>query len=310
MVVQLSILVGNVSELLGLGFTHIEVHQSIDQANSYQEITGPAASAAVLDSTPALTTFRMGNRLLKLKVNGGAEQSISFSNLIQFWTPAQVVARINEVVAGLASVSGTSVRLSSSSTGRSSSIEVTYCDAEDLGWAGGHIVFGRAVRIPLSSGTLIYTFPDVAGKVDDRYKWRFSANGANPISEFSEVVQGSLQPVINSGSLSVALAQFYSQDGQPKRTRVLIAIDSAPQNVGGIFVGGGQTITVDSDDKGFFQATLLRGARVKVAVENSSFVREFVVPNQPSFQLFDVMATATDPYSVQTVPPLLIRRSL
>ncbi len=310
MVVQLPILVGNVAELMNLGYTHIEVHQSIDQANSFQEVTSPAATPATLSSNTALTTFAMGGRLIKLRVNGGAEQSIQFSSLIANWTPSQVANRINEVFAGLASAVGFSVVLTSSTTGRASSIEVSYSDETDLGWVSGQITFGNAARIPLVLGTLLYEFVDVSGKIDDRYKWRFSANGSNPISDFSPQVSGTLQPLVSQALLSVALARFYSQDGQPKKTRVLIAVDSTPQNIGGVFVGGGQPVTVDSDDLGFFQATLIRGARVKVAIEDSTYVREFVVPNAASFQLLEVMATATDPFTVQTVPPLLIRRSL
>lgn len=310
MVVQISILVGNVVELLGLGYTHVEVHQSIDQGNSFQEVTGPAASAAILTATAPLTTYNMGGKLLKLKVNGGAEQSITFSSLLPQWTATQVMNRINEVIASLASVVSGTVRLTSPTTGRGSSIEITYSDAADLGWAAGQVVYGLAARIPLIGGTLLYLFPDVAGRNDDRYKWRFSAAGVNPISDFSAVVQGQTQPLISAGNLSVALAQFYRPDGRPQKTRVLIAVDSVPQNIAGTFVDGNQPITVDSDDLGFFQATLLRGAKVRVAVEGSAYVREFVVPNAASFQLLDVMASATDPFTVQTVPPLLIRRSL
>lgn len=309
MVVQLTILVGNVDDLIGLGYSRIEIHQSIDEGNSYQEVTAAAAQAAVLDSLPAQTTFQMGGKLLKLKVDGGTEQSISFSSLIPFWTATQVANRINEVIGALASVvTTTTVRLTSPTLGRASSIEVTYCDAEDLFSVG--IVYGRAERPTLVSGTLLYTFPDVAGKGTDRYKWRFSANGSNPFSDFSAVVSGSKQPTIPAGSLSVATAQFYDQGGQPIKTRILVGMDSTPQVHGGAFVSRGSSMVVDSDDAGFLQVTLVRGIRCRVAIEGSSYIREFVVPNTPSFDLLTVMATANDPFTVQQVPPSLIRRSI
>lgn len=310
MVVQLSILVGNADDLIGLGYTRIEIHQSIDLGNSYQEVTAPTVQSAILDSLDANTLFQMGGRLLKLKIDGGAEQSIDFSTLLDLWSITQVINRINEVVPSLASANGAKVRLTSPTTGRTSSIEITYSDAADLGWSDFPIVYGKAARIPLVGGTFIYSFPDQAGTGDDRYKWRFSADGVNPISDFSSVVSGQAAPLIGPSNLSVGTAHFYDQSGQPSKTRILVAIDSVPQNVASVFVGKSQALIVDSDDNGFLQVTLIRGAKVRIGIEGTAYVREFVVPNTTSFDLLSVMATATDPFTVQTVPPLLIRRSI
>lgn len=309
MVVQLSILVGNVSDLIGLGYTRIEIFQSIDQGNSYQEVTASAVQAAVLDSLSG-NFFQMGGRLLKLRVNGGPEQSISFSSLIQYWTPTQVANRINEVITSLATVVGTSVRLTSPTTGRASSIEVTYNDASDLGWTTGQVTYGKAARIALIGGVLLYSFTDQAGRVDDRYKWRFSANGVNPISDFSPVVSGQVAPLVDPSLLSVATARFFDETGQPRKVRLIVGVDSAPQSVGSVFVGRDQPLLVDSGDDGYLQFSLVRGAKVRVAIEGTAYIREFTVPNSTTFDLLTVMASATDPFTVQTVPPLLNRRSL
>lgn len=310
MVVQLAILVGNVADLISLGYTRIEVHQSIDQGNTYQEITASALAAAILDSLPANTTFRMGGKLLKLKLNGGAELSITFSTLIDFWTTTQVVARINEVSPALASVGvGGKVRLTSGTLGRISSIEITYNDSNDLGWSAG-IVYGKSARPTLAGGTLSYLFPDVAGSATHLYKWRYSANGVSPISGFSGVVSNQSAPGIAAGDMSVGTAKFYGADGRPKKTRILVATDSIPQSVLGVFIVRDQPIVVDSDDDGFLQLTAIRGAKVRVAIEGTSYVREFVVPNTPAFDLLTVMATVTDPFTVQVPSPVLSRRTI
>lgn len=310
MVVQLSILVGNVADLLSLGYTSIEVHQSKDDSNSFQEVTAPAISPAVLDSLPANTTFRMGGKLLKLKIDGGAEVAVSFSTVVEFWTTAQVVNRINEVIPALASIGPDAVvRLTSATVGRVSSIEIVYNDATDLGWIAG-VVYGKSARILLVAGTFSYLFPDVAGIASDRYKWRYSANGSNPISPFSETVSDQSAPSISVGNLSVGTAKFYGADGKPKKTRILVATDSVPQGLVGVFVVRDQPIIVDSDDDGFLQLTVIRGATIRVAIEGTSYIREFVVPDATAFDLLTVMATATDPFTIQTTPPLLSRRSI
>ena len=310
MVVQLSILVGNIADLLGLGYTRIEVWQSTDEGNSFQEVTASAAAPATLASADALTTFQMGGRLLKLSVNGAPEVSILFSNLVPLWTPSQVAAQINTVVPGLASVSGSKVVLTSPTTGRASSIEVTYNDATDLGWVGGQKVYGLAVRPTLVSNTYLYSFSDVAGSSDDRYKWRFSANGVNPVSEFSAEVSGETAALLDPSLLSVGTAKFFDSTGHGQKTTILVAVDSVPQSISGGFMQQAQPISVDSDDNGFLVFTAIRNSVIKVAIEGSAYIREFTVPDAATFDLLTVMAAAPDQFTVQTVPPLLTRRSI
>jgi hypothetical protein len=310
MVVQLSILVGNVADLLALGYTRIEVWQSRDDGNLYEEITAGAAQAARLESVEASNSFRLGGKLLKLSVDGAAEQSISFSALTEYWSPTQVANRINEVIPGLASVSGSKVVLTSPTTGRTSSIRVTYSDGIDLGWTDQPEVLGKDVRITLVGGTLSYTYTDLAGRDSYRYKWRFSGNGAAPISDFSEYVLGSAPPVLPSNQLSVCTVSFVGLDGRPQKRRVIVASLQDPSSISGKMVFDRTPKVFDSDDSGYLQFTLVRGLKVRVAIEGTSFVREFTVPNAASFDLLQAMTDAPDPYSVQTSPPFLIRRSI
>lgn len=310
MVVQLPIVVGNVDALIGLGYTHIEVYQSVDQGNKYNEITSSAAEAAVLLSSPANTTFRMGGRLLKVQVNGGAIQEVSFNTVVEYWTPTQVANRINEIIPGLASVyGGTMVKLTSPTTGRASNILVVYSDAADLGWTGGLSSVGLAARIPLVSGTRVYTFSDVAGRSTDRYKWCFSANGQNPISELSDPVFGSAAPLASPSDLSIGTAVFVGLDGVAQKTKVIVGQPDSVQGIASRFVGGGIK-TFESDENGFLQMPLIRGSKVRVAIEGTLYVREFTVPDAASFDLLTVMAAAPDPFDVQVPAPLLNRRSV
>ncbi len=309
MVAQITIPAANVEDLLDLGFTRIEIWRSTDLGNLYSEITAASAQAAVLDSAVASTTYRMGGKLLKLKVSGGSERSISFSSVLDYWTPAQVVARINEVVASLASVVAGAVRLTAPTTGRASSILITYNDAADLGLAAGTLALGLAARPSLVSGTFVYVFSDVAGGSTDRYKWRFSANGADPVSEFSLRVLGELPPV-SSDLLSIATATFLGIDGRPQRRTAVFASQGSPQSIAGYFAGSAVPLTAMADEQGFLQVPLLRGARIRVGIEGTAFVRELTVPDDDTFDLLTAMAAAPDPFTVQEPLPFLIRSSL
>lgn len=309
MLVQVTIPVANVSALLNAGFTHIEVWESTDQGNLYHEVTASAPGAAVLTSLPGLTTFFMSGKLLKVKVDGGAEQSITFSTVVPYWTPTQVANRINEVVTDLASVSGQSVILTSPTTGRASTLEITYNDARDLGLGAGSFAVGVAGRVLLLSDTFVYIFTDPSGSQDYRYKWRFSANGVSPISDFSIRVLGS-EPPVDPDLVSIATATFLTMDGRPKQASIVIVSDGAPSLLGGFVVGSDQPLIVTADESGFLQVTLLRSTTVRVAIEGTAFVREIVVPDEDTFDLLSALSTAPDPFTVQTTLPYLIRRTL
>jgi hypothetical protein len=309
MIVQLSITVANVNALLLLSYTRIEIWASTDQGNSYQEVTSSVAGPAVLVSSSPQTTFNMSGKLLSLSINGAAEVSIPFASSPVQWTSAQVVNRINEVVPGLASLDGTKVKMTSPTTGRVSSLKVTYNDASELGLPAGTLVFGTDARPTLTMGQLIYTYTDVAGRSDNRYKWRFSLNGANPISEFSERVFGSAPP-LSGIPVSVGTALFVGLDGKPQKRRIVVVSDRPPASISGAAVGNELPLIVDSDDSGFLQVPLVQGAVVRVAIEGTAYVREFTVPATDSFDLLSVMASAPDPFTIQVPAPFLIRRNL
>ena len=307
MVVQLSILVGNVDDLLDLGFTHVEVWDSEDEGNSFQEITAETAVGPVLVSALPLNNFRLGGKLLRLVIDETAELSIPFSSVTELWTASQVANRINEVQAGLASVVGGKVQVAPPLAGRQYSIRVSYCDGIDLGWTAGMMVRGKDARIELQTGVFVYPYTDLAGRNSYRYKWRFSANGAPPVSEFSSVVYGKEPSSVASGNTSVATARFVGMDGKPLKHKLIISQVSLPQSVSGLFVSSPVPQVVESDDSGFLQLTLVRGTKVRAAIEGTSFVREFTVPNAASFNILQAMSDAPDGFGVQSPLPFLIR---
>lgn len=310
MLVSLPIVVGNVTQLTGLGYTTIQVFCSTDLGNSFQEITASLATAAKMISLPAANTFRMGGKLLKLVFDGGTESSIYFDPLIQYWTPTQVANRINEVAIGHATVSSGSIVLASFTTGRTSNITVTYNDATDLGWSSGDFDIGEDIRISLVNGTYFYPYVDQAGVSQNQYKWRFTNNAVTKFTDFSPTVSGDAVSLISSGNLSLATATFVDVQGFPAQRTVIIApADGTPQSVNGYALGEVATKTFVSDSTGFLAVPLVRGTKLRVAIEGTTLVREIVVPNATQFDLLSVMATAPDAFTIQTAPSLLTRRN-
>lgn len=310
MISQVPIQVANAAALVGLGFTRIEVWHSGDSGASFQEITAHAVGPAILSSLPAKNTFNMGGHELRFILDGGTEKVVDFAPFNTQWTPAQVADQINTVVAGLASVFGKTVVLTGSTNGRVASILITYNDATDLGWVAGQEVRGVDVRPTLSGGTLYYLYTDLGGDPTDLYKWRFSADGVNPVSAFSSFVNGNSPPLTNN--TIYATATFLDLNGLPAQRTIVIVSDSSPDRIGGYVVGSELPLVVTADANGFLAVPLVVGATVRVAIEGTAFVREFVVPGTAgsSFDLLAVMATAPDPFTIQVPPPFLTRRSI
>lgn len=308
MSVQFSITVANVATLVTQGFTTVEIWASTDQGNSFQEITTASIRAATLTSLPATTLFDMnGGTLLKLRINGAPEVSINFSGTpVRYWTPVQVMNRINTVVSGLASTEGTSVTITSPTTGRVSSLLVTYNDAFDLGLATGSSSLGSDTRISLNNTIKIYTYTDLAGVSTYLYKWRFSANGVNPVSEYSTTVLGKSVPF--TIPVSIGTATFVGIDGRPQVRTVIIGVDNIPFMTNGMSIGNDLVQTFTSDVNGYVQIPLVQGSKIKVALEGTSYVREIMVPTTTSFDLMAAMATAEDPFTIQVPVPYLTRR--
>ena len=310
MIVQFPILVANATSLVSLGFSRIEVWSSQDHGGTYTEVTSSSATPATLNSSPASTLFRMGGRSISVSVNGGISQSVIFSDVLDYWNATQVAGRINEVIAGLASVTNTNiVTLTSPTTGRASTLQITYNDSDDLGLPTGMSAVGNAIRPTLNSNILVYGFSDVAGNSGDYYKWRFSANGSSPISEYSDRIIASQTPT-SPVPTSIGISQFLSLDGKPQKRSIIIVSDMVPTGLNGYTIGNELPLVVGSDDFGLLQVTLVCGVKVRAAIEGTAFVREFTVPSTPSFDILQVMASVPDPYSVQTTPPFLVRRSI
>jgi len=156
--------------------------------------------------------------------------------------------------------------------------------------------------------SFVYPYSDLAGFSNIRYKWRFSAAGVNPVSPFSERVMGELE-VQGILPVSIGVARFVGPDGKPTRGTILVYMPGAPETIGGVAVGGLQ-FSCTADAAGLVQVSLVKGATVRVAIEGSAMVREFVVPNSDSFNLLTAMTSAPDPFTVQVTVPMLTRRSL
>jgi hypothetical protein len=306
-----SVVAGNVSSLLDLGYKTVEIWESHDDSATWTEITSSQSSPATLLSIAGSGHYKTSGKSIYFKINGGQELLVAFANGPQFISAAQLIAAINAVAPGFASLLGSDqrVRLATEATGRASSIEILYCDIPELGFAIGK-TFGRDARLELIDTVSIYNFYDAAGLNYSRYKWRFSDDGAAPLSQFSKYLVAKPQALLDPTALSVGVARFVGPDGTPTKRRLVIVMEDAPKRVGPYSSGNSEPLIVESDDMGFLQVPLVKGLHLKVALEGTSLIQDLVVPDAPTFDFFDSMTESPSRTTIQAPAPLLTRRSL
>lgn len=163
----------------------------------------------------------------------------------------------------------------------------------------------------LVPGVYSYHYYDSAPSSISRYRWRYSNGGVAPFSAFSQWVTGTQPSRLAPDKLSVAYATFIGLDGRAERAKLIVSLkDGAPAVVSGMVVAPRTTQVYEADDNGFIEVVLVRGSKVVVGIENTGFVREFTVPDSPSFDILSVMSTIPDQFSVQVPLPMLNRRSI
>jgi hypothetical protein len=324
LVSEITIPAGNVDVLWSLGYRTIEVWKSTDFGNSFTEITSGGASSAHLHSSPPNTKYYLKSAVIAFLVDGAQTPDIVFAREDNYYSAAQVVAVINAVYPGLSFVGDAGeVVVTSSTVGRTSSIQLTKSvGAAQLGFSPERVV-GADPRIDLVSGQPIYFFYDVdpaelhshedglsTPKEAIRYKWRYSANGQLPFSNFSSsTFDNQTRLGIDPSELSVGVALFVSPNGRAQKKAVLVSASST-QKIGNVVLAPDVTLSVESDSSGFCQIPLIRGSKVTIAIEGTNIVREITVPDTSVFDLLDAIASAPDQFAVQSPVPLLTRRSL
>jgi hypothetical protein len=264
------------------------------------------------------------NVVIGFKVDNNYTPDISFENGPEYYTAAEAAARINMTVPNLAYVGSLGeLAVASSTLGRGSSIQLTKSVmAATLGFSTGRVV-GTDPRIPLVGGQPLYVFYDTdpielhshedglsVPKAAVRYKWRYSANGGLPFSNFSEATQDSQTRLgVDPSTLSIGVAVFVAPNGRAQKRTVLVSASSV-QKIGNVILSPDVTLTVESDDAGFCQIPLVRGMKVTMAIEGTTLVRELTVPDTQVFDIIDALTSAPNQFTVQAPVPLLTRRSL
>jgi hypothetical protein len=231
----------------------------------------------------------------------------SFTNPVPL---GQVIQRINDIFDlgysyTIASEEGNSGKLSLSSpvTGHSSRIEIiggTGVTALGL-TVGAH--YGSGFHPVLMKNVFEYTFTDLWGDVSYWYKIDYYNSDTGVVGDESDPVQGESTRILPIGQVSLCKVSMINIAGQPTPDMEFRFYLLPPYNLID-FTGGthtvffGQYAEMVTDGLGYGEIYLVRGVKVRVVTRGSWFIRDFTVPNQDEFWLFDISADAPDAFSI------------
>lgn len=304
--ITLNIHVDRIDEVISV-YDVIEVWRSTSgEGGPYTEITdadGP--KAAQVDGANS-GGFNLDGEDLEITVDG-AVKTVSFSGTDPL-SLQSVIDQINAVVSDLASEVPTDtdqLRLTSPTKGTGSTLEVTAgTAATELGLSTNKAV-GKAARIELFETTRNYQFLDLDGDNAYFYKTRFSNNFSQSASSFSDPRQGSAGVVAPQSELVTATAKMVNGAGEPIVGRSLRFFLQAAYNVDTTTYyavpGKDSEVSATTDESGVATIDLLKGAKYRVVLEGTGYIREFTAPDS-DFDLFSVVGSSPDPFDIAQAP--------
>lgn len=319
-VIELEINVEGI-EQVSILYDRLEIFRSPDQDGDptpFSSITALESTQARIDGT-VHGPWNLNGLSMGIVVDGAPAVSVSFSGTDPFTLPS-VRDIINNTFASLSSplasevpIDTNKVRLTSPSFGTQSVLQVTGAAAVTLGLSTDRID-GKSASPLLSVNTEIYTFNDFDGQPTYWYKSRYLNSETGAISNFSTPFLGSGGAPLPSTLLSTGKIAISDVTGSPIKGRRIIFVPTSAQVIAD---GGGNNygvlpsvdrIVVVTDDNGRALVSLVKGQRVKVFIEGTTFQREFVVPTS-DFDILTVASVQPDPLSIVVAPPLAIRVS-
>lgn len=308
-IIKLKIYVGNLANVMGL-FDKIQVWRSetgID--GSYFEITGGSEAGATLVGL-ATGPFTLNGLDIKYKLDGGDEQTYTFVSTDPIGID-DVIDQLNTELTGLtASEDVGALRLTSDTLGTASILEITGGTAlTELGLAVDKD-YGTDERITLQGSVTEYEYDDLSGDPDNYYKVRYYDSGAGGLSSFGDPVKGDIGSIVSPSDLVKGYGTVAKLDGKPETGRLVVFYNvyMPPLTVGDIGVVG-REISVVTDQVGYFEVMLVKGATVDVTISGTGIIRQIVVPDT-DFNVLSAVAAADDNFQIQTPDiPAAVRRS-
>jgi hypothetical protein len=275
-------------------------------------ITADSAEAPVLTGTTEGDFAGLNGEQLRVKVNGGAEQSVTFisANPISL---TNVIGEINGAITGLTAANdGTGkLELTGDLVGTGGTIEVTGGGAAAILGLSQVIVHGKDQHIGLQTGVDEYSYADLSGEASYWYRTRYYNTTLGTYGGWSDWLQGSTGAAVDADNLIIGKIQMADIDGSALSGMFITLVNVySPLISDGYFIAG-RSKQIETDGTGMAETVLIKGMLLDVIVEGTSIIRRIEVPSDGTeFDLLDPDLVLDDPFQIQ-VPdlPSAVRRS-
>lgn len=313
-IIKIKIFVPEIANVLTL-FNKIQVQRSIVGTPTFADavfITADAPTAPSLLATLEGPYPLLQGTNLKIKVDGGFEQTVTFTPVNPI-TLSNVIAEFNTAITGATASDGSGVLLiTGDNTGTDGTLELTGgTSLVILGLTSGSKSSGKDAHIALLTAVSNYEYDDQSGEASYWYRTRFYNQTSGTFSSWSDWTQGSTGAAVQSSNLIVGKIKLAELDGTALvGQKINIVNIFNPLISDGYFIAGRHK-TMETDGIGHAEATLIKGSLVDVVVEGTSLIRRILVPSVGTeFDLLDPSLVVDDAFGIQ-VPdlPAAVRRS-
>lgn len=275
-------------------------------------ITAAALTAPQLVGTLEGPFPGLQGTTLKLKVDGGVEQTVTFTaaNPVSI---ENVVQEANDALTGVtASSSGGKLQLLGGVTGTVGTLEITGgTGLAILGFTTGQKDNGEDTHVSLQSGVDGYEYDDRSGAASFWYRTRYYHSVSTGYSAWSDWIQGSTGSAIASAELIVGKIKMADIDGSALvGAKVTLVNVYSPLSSDGYFIAG-RSKELELDGSGQAESTLIKGSTIDLIINGTSVIRRILVPSTGTeFDLMDEDLVQDDPFQI-AVPdlPSAVRRS-
>lgn len=275
-------------------------------------ITSTSAEAPILTGTAEGPFAGLNGEALRVKVNGDAEQSVTFLSASPI-SLTNVIGEINGALTNLtAADDGTGkLQLTGDLEGTGGTLEVTGGGAAAILGLSQTIVHGTDQHIGLETGVNDYTYVDLSGEASYWYRTRFFSSITSTYGGWSDWIQGSTGAAISADELIVGTIQVADIDGAALSGLRINLVNVYSPLISDSYFLAGRSKQIETDGTGMAATTLVKGMLLDVVIEGTSIIRRIQVPSTGTeFDLLDPSLVQDDAFNIQ-VPdlPAAVRRS-
>jgi len=306
-VIKVKIFVPELANVMSL-FDKIQVQRS-EVGSPYSDtkfITDSVAQAPVVTGTIEGPYAGLQGKSLKLKVDGGSEQTVTFliTNPIHLYN---VVGEFNAAITGatMADDGSGKPQITGDTLGTGGTLEITGgTGASILGFTVGQKDNGEDVNVTLMAGVDEYDYDDKSGEASYWYRERYYNSISGTFSSYSDWTQGTTGAAVSSANLIVGKIKLANIDGTALVCAKVVVVNVFnPLSKDGYFIAG-RSQEIETDGVGQAEITLIKGSTIDVILASTSIIRRILVPDTGTeFDLMDPTLVLDDPFQIQ-VPDL------